>query len=158
MPDITDILDRVKPRELSVSVCLAGDIAGEVDHLRADLEAVGDGWSPSSMGDVNPRVDLEAQIEAAREAMREASVTFRLVAIGHIAYSNLIADHPAPQGSTDAYDAATFLPALLSVCCADPVMSQEQAIHLLDLLNDGQAQALFGAALMVNEEPSPLPF
>lgn len=158
MPDITDILNRVKPREVPVAVCLAGDLAGEADRLQAELEHAADGWAPSSMGDVDPRVEIKQQLEAVREQMREQAVEFRLVAIGHTAYSNLIADHPAPGDSTDPYDPATFLPALLAKSCADPVMSVEQAMKLLDLLNDGQAQALFAAALTVNEEPSPLPF
>lgn len=158
MPDITEILGRIKPRELRVPVCLAGDLAGEVDRLQSELEQLGDGWQPSSMGDTDPRTEVARQIEVAREGMREASVEFRLVAIGHTAYSNLIADHPAPEKSDAAYDAATFMPALIAACCADPQMTVEQAVSLLDLLNDGQAQALFAAALMVNEEPSPLPF
>jgi hypothetical protein len=158
MPDIAEILDRAKPREARVPVCLAGDLAGEVDRLQAELAQFGDGWTPQSMGDVDPRLDLVRQIEAAREGMREASVEFRLVALGHTAYSNLIADHPAPEGRQEPYDPATFLPALLAACCTDPVMTAVQARDLLDLLNDGQAQALFAAALAVNEEPSPLPF
>lgn len=158
MPDITDILAKATPRERTVAVCLAGDLAGEVDQLQAELEQAADGWQPASMGDVDPRLELVQRIEAAREQMRDASVGFRLVALGHTAYSNLIAEHPAPAGSTDPYDPASFLPALLAACCADPVMTPEQALQLLGLLNDGQARELFAAALAVNEEPSPLPF
>ena len=159
MPDITDILDRVKPREVRVPVCLAGDLAGEADQLQAELEHAADGWQPTSMGDVDPRVALTQRLEEVREEMRQQSVEFRLVAIGHTAYSNLIAEHPAAgEDPTDPYDPATFLPALLAKSCADPVMSLPQAVKLLELLNDGQAQALFAGALTVNEEPSPLPF
>lgn len=159
MPDIAGILGQARPREAVVPICLAGDVAGEVDRLQGELASFADGWQASSMGDVDPRLGLVREIEAAREQMRAASVEFRLKALGHRAFSNLMAAHPAPQDSKgDPYDASTFLPALLAACCTDPVMSREHVFELLDVLNDGQARQLLGAALAVNEEPSPLPF
>lgn len=158
MPDIAGILDSIAPRELPVAVCLAGDLAGQADRLQAELAACGEDWAPAHMGDVDPRRTLAAALDDVRARMREATVTFTFRALGHIPYSGLIAAHPAPQGSDDAYDSATFLPALLAACCTDPVMTPQQVKVLLGQLNDGQARQLFAAALAVNEEPSPLPF
>lgn len=158
MPDIADILAKAVPRERTVAVCLAGDLAGEADRLQADLEALGDAWQPSSMGDVDPRREIGQRLEAVRGQMRGAAVDFTFRALGHIPYSGLIAAHPAPEGSQEPYDPGSFLPALLAACSIDPVMTPRQALELLGLLNDGQARELFAAALQVNEEPSPLPF
>jgi hypothetical protein len=158
MPDIADILARAVPRERTVAVCLAGDLAGEADRLQGELESFADGWQAASMGDVDPRAAIVQRIQAVREEMRARSVEFQFRALGHIAYSGLIAAHPAVVESAEPYDPASFLPALLASCCIDPVMTAQQAVQLLDMLNDGQARELFAAALAVNEEPSPLPF
>ena len=160
MPDISDILRQATPREAVVAVCLAGDLVGEVDRLQQELAAVGDDWRQQSIGDVHPAIALVKGIEDLREQMRDATVEFRLRALGHRAFSNLIAEHPAPKDAeaAEGFDPGTFLPALLAACCTDPVMTAEQATQLLDVLNDGQARELFAAVLAVNREPSPLPF
>lgn len=159
MPDIGALLAAAKPREIPVRMCLAGDLAGEVERLAQELALAGEDWVPGSIADVNPQLELVRQIEEAREGMRAASVEFRLRAMGSRAYRDLIALHPAPASEKgQPYDAATFLPALVAASCVDPVMSVEQVGQLLDLVNDGQAQVLFASALAVNEEPSPLPF
>jgi hypothetical protein len=90
--------------------------------------------------------------------VRENAVEFRFRALGHRAYSNLLAAHPAPEGSKEPYDAGTFLPAVLAACCAEPSLTPAQVDRLLDVVNDGTARILFATALAVNEEPSPLPF
>lgn len=159
MPDISELLGGAKPREGGVPICLAGDLVGELERLHDELARVGEKWAPESMADADPRLELVQRIEAVREDMRAASVTFRLRALGHRAFSNLVVAHPAPQSDSGvAYDAATFLPALVAACCIEPVMTVEQVGQLLDVVNDGQARELYAAALAINEEPSPLPF
>jgi hypothetical protein len=157
MPDISELLAGASPREITVPVCLAGDVAGELENLEAELGQLGE-WKPTSLGEVNPAYELQERLEQARQRAREASVEFRFRALGHRGYSNLIAAHPAPEGSKEPYDAGTFLPALLSVCCVEPSLTPVQVDRLLDVVNDGTARTLFAAALAVNEEPSPVPF
>lgn len=159
MPDIGALLDAAAPREIPVRMCLAGDLAGEVERLQQELALAGEDWVPGSIADVDPRLDLVRQIEEARAGMVAASVEFRLRAMGSRAYRNLIARHPALPGQKgQPYDAATFLPELVALCCVEPAMTVEQVGQLLDIVNDGQAQQLFTTALVVNEEASPLPF
>ena len=157
MPDISELLERASPREVTVRVCLAGDAAGELEALQQELGELGE-WEPTSLGQVNPAYELQERLEAARQRVREASVEFRFQALGHRAYSNLLAAHPAPEGSKEPYDAGTFLPAVLAACCVEPSLTPAQVDRLLDVVNDGTARALFAAALAVNEEPSPIPF
>jgi hypothetical protein len=157
MPDISELLAGASPRAGTVPVCLAGDAGAELEALEAELGQLGE-WQPTSLGETNPAFELQERIAAARERVREAAVEFRFRALGHRAYSNLIAVHPAPEGSTEPYDAGTFLPAVLAACCVEPSLTPAQVDRLLDVVNDGTARILFATALAVNEEPSPIPF
>lgn len=159
MPDIEELLAGAKLRRHTVPVCLDGDASAGLEAAEAELEGLGE-WVPTSMGETNPAVAVVERVEAARGAVRAATHEFAFRALGHTAYSRLLAAHPpgegAPEGSQ--YDAGTFLPALIVACCTDPEMSLPQVALLLDRVNDGQARQLYGAALTVNEEASPIPF
>lgn len=157
MPDISSLLEQASPRETTIAVCLAGDASGELEALEAELADLGE-WQPTSLGEANPAVELRERIAAARQRVRDAAVTFRFRALGHRRYSDLLAAHPAPDGSKEPYDAGSFLPALLAACCAEPSLAPAQVDRLLDAVNDGTARILYQAALSVNEEPSPIPF
>ena len=157
MPDISSLLEQASLRELTVKVCLAGDAAGELEALEAELGQLGE-WHPTSLGEKNPAFELQERVEAARQRVREAAAEFRFRALGHRAYSNLLAAHPAQDSSKEPYDAGTFLPAVLAACCIEPSLTAAQVDRLLDVVNDGTARMLFQAALSVNEEPSPIPF
>lgn len=157
MPDITSFLEQAVPRELEVQVCLAGDAAADIDALQGELDGLA-GWQPTSMGDVNPAREILGRLEDARQRVRAATFTFRFKALGHISYSGLIAAHPPASPQGPPYDPATFLPALLVACCAEPALTSQQVVMLLEKVNDGTAQALFAAAIAVNEEVTPVPF
>lgn len=159
MPDFTELLAKASLRGLTVPVCLDGDASAELDEAERELEALGE-WVSSSLGERNPALAAAARVEAAREAVLAATAKFRFRAMGHLAYSGLLAAHPPGENAAEGerFDAATFLPALLVASCAEPAMSLPQVELLLDRINDGQARALYGAALTVNEEASPIPF
>jgi hypothetical protein len=157
MPDISELLAGASPREVTVPVCLAGDVGAELEALEAELGELGE-WKQTSLGEVNPAYEVQERLTVARERARDAAVEFRFRALGHRAYSNLLAAHPAPEGSKEPYDAETFLPAMLVACCIEPSLTLAQVNQLLDKVNDGTARTLFAAALAVNEEPSPVPF
>jgi hypothetical protein len=157
MPDISHLLDTAAPRVVSVPVCLDGTAAERLAELQAEHAELAD-WEPGSLGDTDPRVDLARQVERAREELAAATVEFRLQALGHLAFTRLLGAHPPAPGKNDLYDPDTLLPALLAACCISPTLSPAQVSQLLDRVNHGTAQALFGAVLAVNEEPSPLPF
>lgn len=157
MPDFEELLAVAVLRELTVPVCLDGAASADLEDRQAELEGLGE-WVSTSLGEQNPAVALIEQIEAARLRVRGSVVELRFRALGHRAYSALLAAHPAPEGSKDSYDPGTFLPVLLERCCVDPVLSGPQVMALLDKVNDGQARQLYAAALEVNEEPSPIPF
>lgn len=156
MPDIKEILAKAKPREHTVRICLAGDVAAEVDRLEAELQGVA-GWQAQSIADQNPAVAIAEKIAAARERMREAEVPFTFRALGRKAWSDLVADHPSTNEG-EAWDADTLPPALVAACAIDPVMTPEDVDALFEQLNEGQREDLIAAAWQVNGEATTVPF
>ncbi|MFR9796635.1 hypothetical protein ACL02U_12125 [Streptomyces sp. MS06] len=156
MPDINDILKKARPREHTVRICLAGDVAAEVERLEAQLAAVSE-WKPNSIAEQHPGVELAKKISAAREKMREAEIEFTFRALGAKAWSDLVAQHPS-EAEDQAWDADTLAPALVAASSVDPVMSQEQVDELFEQLNNGQRDELIGAAWSVNGEATSVPF
>lgn len=156
MPDIAEILAKAKPREHTVRICLAGDVAAEVDRLEAQLAAVSE-WKATSIADQHPGVEIAEQIAAARERMREAEVEFTFRALGAKAWSDLVAQHPG-KTADEAWDAETLAPALVAASAVDPVMTSEQVDELFESLNNGQRDELIAAAWQVNGEATSVPF
>ncbi|MFR9796137.1 hypothetical protein ACL02U_09575 [Streptomyces sp. MS06] len=156
MPDIKDILKKAKPREHTVRICLAGDVAAEVERLEAELRAVSE-WTPTSIADQHPGVEIAKKISAAREKMRAAEVEFTFRALGRLAWSDLVAQHPS-EDQDQAWDAETLAPALVAASAVDPVMTPEQVDALFERLNNGQRDELIGAAWAVNGEATSVPF
>ncbi|GAA2484575.1 hypothetical protein GCM10010406_21050 [Streptomyces thermolineatus] len=157
MPDITDVLKRLKPREKLVTLYLAGDEVAEVERLEAELARLNDGWQPTSLGSANPKEKLAKQIAAARERIAKSAVDFRLRALGDKAWSDLVAAHPSDKRD-EAWDPTTFPAALIAACCVDPAMTVEQVHQLFDGLNFGQREALTSGALEVNGDATAVPF
>lgn len=156
MPDIKDILARAKPREHSIRICVAGDLAAEYDRLQAELAQVA-AWQPQSMAEENPSTALAQQMAELQERMKDAEVEFTFRALGAKAWSDLVAEHPG-KTSDDAWDAETLAPALVSACSIDPIMSAAEVDELFETLNVGQRQLLIDAAWQVNGEATSIPF
>lgn len=156
MPDIKEILAKAKPREHTVRICLAGDVAAEVERLEAELSAAS-GWQAESIADQHPGIEIAERIKDARERMTAAEVEFTFRALGAKAWSDLVAQHP---GKTDdeAWDAETLAPALVAACAVDPAMTQPEVDELFEALNVGQRQQLIDAAWQVNGEATSVPF
>lgn len=156
MPDISEILKLARRREHSVRICLAGDVAAEVDRLEAQLESAVQ-WQPDSIADENPTAELAAKIKAARERMRDAEVEFTFRALGDKAWSDLVAQHPG-KSDEEPWDPESLAPALVSVSASDPEMTPEQVGELFEVLNQGQRQKLIEAAWAVNGDATEVPF
>ncbi|MEV7599863.1 hypothetical protein AB0O91_21015 [Kitasatospora sp. NPDC089797] len=157
MPDISDLIAAAVPREQAVRVCLDGAGAARLAELEDEAAAL-EGWQPASLGDADPRAELRPLIEQARTALAGATVEFRFRALGHRAFSALMAAHPPAPDRPELLYGDTFLPALLAACSTSPTLSPGQVDQLLERVNYGTAAELFAAAVAVNEEPSPIPF
>jgi hypothetical protein len=156
MPDIKEILAKARPREHTVRICLAGDVAAEVERLEAELAAVSN-WQSQSIADQHPGIEIAEKIDAARERMREAEVAFTFRALGAKAWSDLVAQHPSEK-EDEAWDEESLAPALVAASASDPVMTPEDVAELFEQLNMGQRQELVNAAWVVNGEATTIPF
>jgi hypothetical protein len=157
MASIEDILKQAKPRERTVKVCIAGDIAGELETLQDELARVSSDWEPSDLAEVHPGRELAERMKALREQARAAEVPFTLRYVGDKAYSDLLAAHPA-DNDNEAFNSATFPRALIAASCTDPVMTEEQAAELFEKLNQGEIKKLFDAAWDVHNAADVVPF
>ncbi|GFH34288.1 hypothetical protein [Streptomyces pacificus] len=156
MPNLKDILAKARAREHTVRICLAGDVAAEVDRLEAELAGLSQ-WQQESLADKNPGLELAEKIKAARERMKEAEVDFTFRALGAKAWSDLVAEHPG-KDSDESWDAESLAPALVAACAVDPEMTPAEVDELFEALNFGQRQQLIDAAWQVNGEATTIPF
>lgn len=157
MASIEDILAKAQPRERTVRVCIAGDIAGELETLQDELARVSSDWEPSDLTEVHPGREIADRMKTLREQARSAEVPFTLRYIGDKAYSDLLAAHPA-DSDNEAFNSATFPRALIAASCVDPVMTEEQAAELFEKLNQGEIKKLFDAAWDVHNAADVVPF
>jgi len=155
MARIDDIIGSAKLPEHTVRLCLDGDLAAEHERLSAELDAL-DEWAPGSLADEDPRVALAGRIRDIEERMNERLTPFTFRAVGGPKYRELLAAHPGKDG--DRFDPDTFPRALVAASAVDPQMTPADVDRLSQVLSNGQYEALFMGAFMVNEGPSKVPF
>jgi hypothetical protein len=154
---IEDILARAKPREKTVLVCLAGDLAGEAERLQDELSRASEDWEPSDLSEVHPGREIAEQLKAVHAQVREAQEPFLLRYIGDRAYSDLVAAHPA-ENDQEAFNSDTFPRALIAASCVQPKMTEEQVTDLFEVINEGEIKKLFDAAWDVHNSSDVVPF
>lgn len=157
MPDIKALLAKAKPRERTVKVMLDGALAGEIERLEAKLAEVSEDWQPSDLTEQHPGRALSEQIAKLRGQARESEAEFVLRNIGDEAYSSLMAAHPSENAELD-FDSVTFPRALVAASCVDPVMTEDDAKALFEVITQGQIKDLFDAAWDVHNSSGLAPF
>jgi hypothetical protein len=154
---IEEILARAKPREKTVMVCLAGDLAGEAERLQDELSRVSEDWEPDDLTSTHPGRAIAEQLKAVHAQVREAEEPFVFRYIGDRAYSDLMAAHPS-ENAQEAFDSETFPRALVAASCAQPKMTPEQVADLFEIINEGEIKKLFDAAWDVHNSSDVIPF
>lgn len=149
----SEIMALATPRETEVSVCLAGDLAGEADRLTAELDVL-DRSPATSLSDGAARAALARELEDLRELMQEAEVTFRFRALGK-EFSDLIAAHPGGPGKD--WNPETLPTDLISRCAVEPKMSLSEVQLLFEKMNEAQRGILFNAAWRANSAAVAIP-
>ena len=154
---IAEVLAAAKPRESSVTLCMAGDLAAEFDaleHRLTELRRTAPGDSLAGNGSA----EIAERMAGVRRAMAESEVVFTFRAISRKAWSDLLTAHPAPLGADTKYSMDTLVPAVVAASAIDPKMSIAEANTLCDTLSSGQVDALFVAAWDVNTGSGEIPF
>jgi len=152
-----DIIASAKPREASVTICVAGDLAGQHEALNEQLIVAQRQQVTSIEG--NPEaVALAQQIRDLEQQMQAATHTFTFRALSARDWSDLVAEHPAREGRSESFNVDTMPLAVIKACVVDPVMTPEQADRLAGVLSDAAFDALFDAAWRANKSGPSVPF
>lgn len=160
---------RSKKKPVRKTVWIAGDseLADELSELEASLSRA---RTQAEIARPDRReaalqtvLDMEAEYEAKKAAVRESSIKFVMQGIRTKDYDDLIAAHPPTeeqleklkaQGETDVpFDVETFPYALIAATCVEPDVPKEDLIAWLheDSWNRFEILTLFNAANEVNQ-------
>lgn len=97
----------------------------------------------------------KAKVDKAQKKADSHYETLRLRAIPSVEMEALIAKHPAPKDSDDAWNVETFRPALIAAC-VDGDMTEQDWAEFLSGSPLGEVRELFSAALRINDRsPDP---
>lgn len=152
-----DVLAAAKPREASVTICVAGDLAGEHDRLAAELQAERAKDVTSIAG--NPRVvELAQHIQELEGRMKAAEFTFTFRALPSREWSDLVANHPPRDGHDERFNTSTLPVEVIKRCLIEPAGSAAEIDTLMDRLSDGAFDRLFTTAWDANRQGPSVPF
>jgi len=103
--------------------------------------------------------------DEAEEAVREATLIFRLRALPRDVYAELKAEHPPTEDdhaeqreytgdakAKAAWHTKTFGPALVSACLVEPEATVEEADEMRREWNEAEWNGLYGSAIGVNRD------
>lgn len=141
---IEDVLALARPRETSVRICVAGDLAAEAERLEAEIDAL-DRVGRTSLADGGQRAVLAARLDELIELMREAEVEFKFRGMESKAFSDLLVQH-ASQDPSKRFNTDTFPPALIAASCFSHPMTLEQSQRLHATLPEVSLNRLFNTA------------
>lgn len=170
MSGLLDLIREAKRPERTVQLCLRGDLVGEFEALERHLREATTKPDDSFGGSGESR-RIATRMEELREAMRAASVTFRLRSLGAMRSAAIIAEH-APRKDNDqdkrlGYNPETLYPALIRECAyaiergddtLDPAeLGDDGWEQLLGALSSQQFDSLFGAAWILDHNDIEVP-
>lgn len=164
-PNFDTLLGQAKLPEMTVPICLRGDLAAEHELLDRQLEKLVDQPVAKLGGD--GRGELKQRIQALEAEMESATYPFRLRALSRPAYREFTADHPPRKTDSGAVDerdeglgvnAETFFEALIRRCLVDPVLDDDSWARLVDALTDRQYNRLADVAFGLNRRDVDVPF
>lgn len=157
--DIESIIDRKKPAETTVPICLDANLTAEYERLEAQLRDAG---PATSLGDENSAEAVAEQMERLREQMAQSRVFFTFRALSEPRWRGFKASVPVKQDNQTDEEAADeyhgWLCKVVSASLIDPPATAEQVDRLCERLSDGEWSTLAGAAFSVNNSRQDIPF
>lgn len=158
MTDFAEVRKLASLATDTIALCLAGELVGELHDLERQLA---DAKPAASVGEASPRRVIAERIAEIRQQMAEATVVFRLRAMGARAYSVFWASLPSRNEgeSAEEWNARIFPfhADLVSRSCVDPAMTVDEVTELSDLLHGNAWIRLVGRCIAVNADEVNLP-
>lgn len=148
-PATLDHLRKKEPVQKTISVILSDSEMEAHDRaLRAYERLI------LTKGAAEADIDkAKAELDLAREALDEVTVSMTFRSIGRKAYDGLVSEHPPTDEQKDldyTYNPETFSPALIAAACVEPRMTLEEATEIFDTWNGPEVTELFFTAVEVN--------
>lgn len=162
MASVDDLISRAKPREVTVPICLAGDLNARHEELTRKLQAGRDEtWIPDSLSSPNPQLEVAEQVTTLEREMAEQVHVFRFRALPPAKFNALKRSHPARDDAVPPerlFNLDTFPAALIAATCVDPEFpSVDKVGELFDRLGQGSFDAAFSGAWEANTGESSVP-
>lgn len=157
MTDFADIRKLATLPTRTVSLCLAGELAGELVELEQQYVAAGE---PTSLGD-DTRRRLREEIRAKRAEVQDATVAFKLRAMSATEFADFWTEMPAQdEGETDkAFEVRTrpFYAELVSRTVVEPAMTVDEVQELRGMIAMSTWNRLGGECLRLNNRGVDIP-
>lgn len=154
-PTIEEIRKLRKPRTHTVGLPMDSDVLTRIEELEKELRLAVRLDANQNREPEAPAI--EAELEALRAEAEDSVVEFTFQEIPRKQYRALLDAFPDPDGKRRADD-ETIAPHLIAACCIDPEMTLDDAQAIWDEWSDVAASTLYGAAIMVNEALTRVPF
>jgi hypothetical protein len=161
--DVKKLLAEAQLPKRIVWVCTRGDLTAEAQRLEAQLQEVEAGSSNRRIVGPNASVEVAHQLADLREQMKAASIEFELTAFSSHLWRAMKADHPVTDKPTQAdivvgADTKSLFNDAVPQAVTAPPLDDDDWKQLVDVLPDGEWQALCNAVYVLNEEGTQLPF
>lgn len=154
---IEDVLGAIKVPVRSVSICLDADLQAEHDELSEQLERARR-ESAATMGQAAEGRELAGRIHDLEQQMRESEQVFKFRGLTKAGLAKLYERFPPPEDSNLLWDVEEGAFALLAASAVEPAMSEDHAKKLLDVVSQGHADRLVGAAWLASTGSTQVPF
>lgn len=149
--DLDELLSSARLVERTATICLRGDLEGELDQVLTELgDLVDEHGVPlaegddASLGDAGRAAELQQRANDLSAQMRKAEKHIVFRAMNSDAWDEFEKAHRKPDGS--AKNAQNYVVALISACAVKPPLTPEQVQAMRKALTSNQMNNLFVAA------------
>jgi hypothetical protein len=154
-PTIDEIRKLRQPRTHTVGLPLDQEILARIEQLEGDLRRAEKLDASQNRDPEAPAI--AAELDELRGEAEGSIVAFTFQELPRKRYRAILEAHPDPTGKA-AFDAEAAAPALIAACCIEPAMTLADAEAIWDEWSAIATTILYGAALMVNEGQTKIPF
>lgn len=159
---IDDVLSQIRPREVSTTISLRGDLVGRIKQAQAKVDEAMRFDQEHNTPDTAP--GLKAELDRLVEDYEAGKVTFTFRSLPHDEWMDIHARHPPSDEDRVLgldYHSVTFPIAAMAASCVSPEgVTEDKIRELAERLAHGPFQALFEACMTANlgVEDEAIPF
>lgn len=160
--NIDELLAQARLAEDQVQICLRPDLLASYKAATVALEEADRAHKADGSLEAAGKLAAAAAVDALREQMLAASVTFTVRALPQRRWTSLYGEHPPRDADQDdlrvGFNRDTFYDVLVRECVVEPALTADQWTLLLDRLSAAQYASLKTTAWMVNNADVDVPF